>query len=71
MFRSFGQRPLAFLSDERGEFSVKGLAITVGVIMVIGAIVTWLAVDGGMKGMIEQVWDSLGGWLDETIGLGW
>jgi len=59
------------LSNERGEFSIKGLAITVGAIVVIGAVVVWLGAGGGMQDMIEQVWTSLGGWLDDTIGLGW
>jgi len=59
-----------FIPDERGEFSVKGLAITVGSIVVIGAVVVWLS-GGQMTNWIEDVWDALGGWLDTTIGLGW
>ena len=71
MLRSFIRSARAFLNDERGEFSVKGLAVTVGVIVVVGAVVVWLAAGGGMQGMIEELWTALGGWLDGTIGLGW
>jgi len=60
----------AFLGDERGDFSIKGLAITVGAIVVIGAVVMWLSA-GQMTSWIEDVWTALGGWLEESIGLGW
>lgn len=60
-----------FIRDRRGEFSVKGLAFTVGTIVVVGAVVVWLAGGDGMKDMIVQVWDALGGWLGDTVGLGW
>ena len=60
----------AFIDDERGDFSIKGLAITVGAIVVIGAVVMWLSA-GQMTSWIGDVWTALGGWLDESIGLGW
>ena len=60
-----------FLGDERGDFSVKGIAITIGVIVVVGAVVLWLTGDGGIQSMIEDLWEALGGWMEETIGLGW
>jgi len=69
--KSLIQRTHAILSNERGDFSVKGLAITVGAIVVIGAVVTWLKSDGGMQPMIEQVWTSLGEWMKLTFELGW
>jgi len=59
-----------FLGDDRAEFSVKGLAVTVGAIVVIGAVVIWLS-NGQMTDWIDEVWGALGGWLDESIGLGW
>ena len=70
MLRSLDQRIKRFMLDERGDFSIKGLAITVGVIVVVGAVVVWLS-GGQMTNWIEDIWDSLGGWLDTTIGLGW
>ena len=60
----------AFIGDERGDFSIKGLAITVGAVVVIGAVVMWLS-EGQMTSWIEDVWDALGGWLQESMGLGW
>jgi len=70
MLRSLDQRIKGFILDERGDFSIKGLAVTVGVIVVVGAVVVWLT-GGQMTNWIEDIWDSLGGWLDTTIGLGW
>ena len=70
MLRSVNQDIKRFMLDERGDFSIKGLAVTVGVIVVVGAVVVWLT-GGQMTGWIEDIWDSLGGWLDTTIGLGW
>ena len=71
MTQALRRKSRSFLEDEQGEFSVKGLAITVGIIVVVGAVVVWLAQGKGMQDMIEQVWTALGGWLEETIGLGW
>ena len=70
MFKPLIQSIRMFMADKRGEFSIKGLAITVGAIVVIGAVVMWLS-EGQMTNWIEQLWSTMGGWLDETIGLGW
>ena len=71
MFKSLGQKMCELKQDESGAFSVKGLTITVAVIVVVGALVTWLAVDGGMRTLILEVWEALGGWLESQIGIGW
>jgi len=48
-----------FLSDERGDFSIKGLAITIGAIIVIGSIVLWLSGSSTpLTGWIEDVWEN-------------
>lgn len=71
MLRLLAQKVRTFCDDKRGDFSIKGLVITVGVIVVVGAVVTWLATDGEILNFIGDVWDSLGGWLEAKIGLGW
>ena len=71
MLKSLRQGLRELQMDERGAFSIKTLAIAVAVIVVIGAVVGWLGSGGGMQEMIEQVWEALGGWLEETIGIGW
>jgi uncharacterized membrane-anchored protein len=55
-----------FINDERGRFGVKELAITVGAIVVIGAIVTWLA-DGQLSDWIEDIWDIVWTWIQDTF----
>ncbi|MCL2633126.1 MAG: hypothetical protein FWD34_01280 [Oscillospiraceae bacterium] len=54
------------LLEKRGEFSVKGLAIMVGTIVVIGAVVT-IVVNGLLEGWIVQVWDTIWGWIESTF----
>lgn len=44
-----------FLKDERGEFGIKQIAVTVAVIVIIGFVIT--AVQGFMPGWIEDIWD--------------
>ena len=51
-----------FKRDERGDFGIKGLAITVGAIVVIGAVVFWLA-NGEMIKIVETVWEQAWGWI--------
>jgi uncharacterized membrane-anchored protein len=63
---------IKFWNDERGELSVKGLALAVGAIIVIGAIVIWLAdpVDGpliGASGWISDVWDKVWKWVQDNL----
>ena len=70
MLKPLIQSMRMFRADDRGEFSIKGLAITVGAIVVIGAVVVWLS-EGQMTTWIGELWDTLGGWLNETFKLGW
>jgi len=57
-----------FARDEQGEFSIKGLAITIGAIVVIGAIVTWLS-EGQLAEWIEQVWLAIWDWMQGLFGM--
>ena len=59
-------RSKSFFCDERGEVSVKGLAITVGAIVVIGAVVTWLS-GGQLTTWISDIWDSVWNWIQNTF----
>lgn len=45
----------AFLKDERGDFGIKQIAITVAVIVIIGFIIT--GIQGLMPGWITQIWN--------------
>jgi len=60
-----------FVKDERGEFSVKGLALTIGAIVVIGFIVMWLASDSGpLQGWITSGWeDVIWPWIQSVFGM--
>ena len=60
-----------FFNDERGGFGLKEIIFTVAIIVVVGAVVAWLAGGDGMQTMIEQVWGALGEWLDSEFGFGW
>lgn len=44
-----------FLDEERGSFGIKEIAVTVAVIVLIGAIVA--ALKSSMGGYITQIWD--------------
>ncbi|MCL2048461.1 MAG: hypothetical protein FWG87_07010 [Defluviitaleaceae bacterium] len=60
------ERLSTFINDERGRFGVKELAITVGAIVVIGAIVTWLA-GGQLADWVTDVWDAVWTWIQDTF----
>lgn len=49
------------MQEERGDIGIKQLAITVGVIVVVGAAV--VAFKDNIGTLLEEVWD----WLFETI----
>lgn len=56
-----------FLKDERGDFGVKQLAITVAVIVVVGIILSIL--QGGMlNDMVNTVWDFLWEQIQNLMG---
>ena len=67
--RNVKSKARAIVLDERGDFSVKGLAMTLGVIVVIGIIVAWLGTGGGLQEMIEEVWASVWGFIKSTFGI--
>ncbi|HHV29104.1 hypothetical protein [Acetivibrio mesophilus] len=56
-----------FLKDERGEFGVKQIAITVAVIVVVGLILTILQ-GGLLEGIVNQVWDFLWEQIQNLMG---
>jgi len=67
---SIARKEKTFTDRERGEVTVKGLAITVGAIVVIGSVVMWLGSGGGMRMMIEQVWEGVWGWISQVFDIG-
>jgi Flp pilus assembly pilin Flp len=75
MFGLSNRKIHAFIKDERGDFGLKGLIITVAIIVVVGCVVLFLTGKNGSGGQMEtwigEVWDSLGGWLTNKIGIGW
>jgi len=60
------KKALFLKNSKRGEFSVKGLAITVGAVIVIGAVATYLS-QGPVAGWIEQAWDGLWSWIQSSF----
>ena len=60
------KKALFLKNSKRGEFSVKGLAITVGAIVVIGAVVAWLS-GNVLTGWIEDAWDTMWGWIQDSF----
>ncbi|HOM02747.1 MAG TPA: hypothetical protein PLH43_07970 [Acetivibrio sp.] len=56
-----------FLKDERGEFGVKQIAITVAVIVVVGLILSILR-GGLLREIVNDVWDFLWTQIKEMMG---
>jgi hypothetical protein len=54
-----------WIRSRKGEFSVKGLALTVAAIVVIGFIMTWIMATGGG---FETVWGAVWGWIQSFMG---
>ena len=46
-----------FWADERGDVGIKQIAMTVGVIILIGGVVTFLSDGETLGGWVEDVWD--------------
>ena len=44
----------SFWKEERGDFGVKGIAITIAVIVLIGAIIT--IIQANLDGWIAEIW---------------
>ena len=53
----------SLLNNERGEFGIKQIAITVGVIVIIGFIVS-IITDSFLSGWIEQIWERFIGQIE-------
>ncbi|MDR2711602.1 MAG: hypothetical protein LBB91_00625 [Clostridiales bacterium] len=59
-----------FFNDQRGDVSVKGIAITVGAIVIIGFIALWLASDSGpLQGWITTGGDEVWSWIKDLFGV--
>ncbi|GAE86928.1 hypothetical protein [Acetivibrio straminisolvens] len=56
-----------FVKDERGEFGVKQIAITVAVIVVIGLILSILR-NGLLNEMVNTVWEFLWEQIQKLMG---
>lgn len=55
-----------FWKDESGEFGVKGIAITVAVIVIIGAAVSFIK-GSALEGWIGDIWDKFMDLIDNLI----
>lgn len=55
------------LEEEKGEFGIKQLAITVGVIVIVGFVITLLQ-GGLLAGWINQVWTFLFETIQDMVG---
>lgn len=58
LLKRLKEKTKRFIKDERGEFGLKQIAITLGVIILVGFVVTTLK-DGLLAGWIEDTWDYL------------
>jgi hypothetical protein len=56
----------SFFGSKRGEVSVKGLAMTVGIIVLIGFIVVTLQ-QGLLKTWVEDVWTTVWTWIQDSF----
>jgi Flp pilus assembly pilin Flp len=53
----------AFLKDERGDFGIKQIAITLGVILIVGASIT--VINGKMGTWLNDIWTIFKGALEK------
>ena len=65
MLKNLFKKASTFVKEERGDFSVKGIAITVAVIVIIGVAVGLIS--GFASGWISQIWDMLIGFIEDTL----
>ncbi|NMM55442.1 hypothetical protein [Paenibacillus aquistagni] len=56
----------AVVGNERGEFGIKQIAITVAVIIIIGVVVTTLS--GKLPTWVGDIWDKFLDLIDKNIG---
>lgn len=56
----------AVVGNERGEFGIKQIAITVAVIIIIGVVVTTLS--GKLPTWVGEIWNKFLDLIDKNIG---
>ncbi len=57
------------LKSSRGDIGIKQIAVTVAVIVVIGAAVTIITGNGGtLSGWINQIWTMLIDYIETNVG---
>lgn len=57
----------AFWADERGDVGIKQIAMTVGVIILIGVVVTSLSSGDTLAGWVGDVWEAVFGKIKEVF----
>lgn len=66
MLKTLMAKIKAFMKEEKGDFGVKEIAITVAIIIIIGAIVMFIT--GGFSDtVVQDVWDMLIGYIQNEI----
>ena len=60
------KRIKSFINSKRGEVDIKGLAMTVGIIVLIGAVVVYLK-NGPLNGWVEEVWTNVWNWIQAVF----
>ncbi|WP_195571399.1 hypothetical protein [Paenibacillus sp. 1001270B_150601_E10] len=55
----------AVVGNERGEFGIKQIAITVAVIIIIGVVVS--IITGSLDTWVEDIWDKFLNLIDSSI----
>jgi large-conductance mechanosensitive channel len=65
MLKNLFKKANTFIKEEKGDFSVKGIAITVAVIVIIGVAVGLIR--GFASDWITQIWNMLIDFIDETL----
>lgn len=65
IFKQLKEKLNRFIKDEKGEFGIKEIAITLGVIILVGVAVA--AITGLLPTWIEEIWEFLFGKIEELI----
>ena len=60
------EKVLLFKNDNRGDFGIKSLAMTVGAIVVISAVVVFLT-EGQITVWVTDVWDTVWQWIQNMV----
>ncbi|MEK5253478.1 hypothetical protein [Paenibacillus odorifer] len=58
-----------FWADEKGEVGIKQIAMTVGVIILIGVVVTSLSSGSTLADWVGDVWDAVFGKIKDVFDL--